>query len=99
MTINNDQQTLTATRDELSSIIDKALDRKIRALPDRSTLGALSRGGSQPPENAGIIQGTLQNGSPRATPTKEAIQKTFRFLTAIAENDHQTLRAVQQTYE
>ena len=50
MTINQTDNTLTATRDEMTTIIDKALDRKLKAMPDRSAISSLSRGGSQPPD-------------------------------------------------
>jgi HK97 family phage major capsid protein len=40
MTINN--ETLNCTRDEFTTLVDKAIDRKIRAMPDRSQLKALS---------------------------------------------------------
>lgn len=98
MTINTTDNTLTATRDELSSVIDKALDRKIKALPNRATLAALSgvEGKGQGVENKSLPSTHYPLPANRS---RDEIQKTFRFLAAIAQNDHQTLRAIQQTYE
>jgi HK97 family phage major capsid protein len=94
MTINPTDNTLTASRDELSLVIDKALDRKIKALPNRTTLASLhsDQKGETIPHTPKPIPQSITND-------KGKIEKTFRFLTAIANNDHATLRAIQQTYE
>src|ERR1035437_3849631 len=100
MTINEPDNTITATRDELTTLIDKTLDRKIKALPDRSAIAAL---GKSPKSST---QGTqlemfptknLNNWMPNTD--RDAILKTFRFFNAVSQNDHSTLRAIQQSYE
>jgi HK97 family phage major capsid protein len=98
MTINEQTETLTATRDEMNTILDKALDRKIKSFPDRSTLAALTQDEnllSAPPSS--FIPHPSSLNSSKAERSK--ILKTFRFFNAVAQNDHQTLRSIMQTYE
>jgi HK97 family phage major capsid protein len=105
VTINDN--TITATRDELTQIIDKSIDRKIKSLPDRSALAALSK---STPSQTQAMETTTQrdyqvkgNGTikhPGAVwRTKDEIQKSFRFFHAVSRNDHQELRSIMQSYE
>jgi HK97 family phage major capsid protein len=96
MTINEQEQTLTATRDEMNTIIDKALDRKIKSLPDRSALNRVSGSGYGVLENPNL--GSTDTRIPTSD-TRSKILKTFRFFNAVGTNDHQTLRSIMQTYE
>lgn len=96
MTINEQEQTLTATRDEMNTIIDKALDRKIKSLPDRSALNRVSGSGYGVSENTTSGSTDTRNPTPD---TRSKILKTFRFFNAVGTNDHQTLRSIMQTYE
>lgn len=99
MTINEQDQTLTATREEMNTIIDKALDRKIKSLPDRSALSRVS-GSGYGVSGESDTQLTVQPDTRHSTPhTREKILKTFRFFNAVATNDHATLRSIMQTYE
>ena len=84
-TINNEDNTITATREEFNTIIDKALDRKIKSLPDRSAVTKIA-GGGDAARHAGKDQ-------------RAKILKTFRFFNAVANNDHSELRAIMQTYD
>ncbi len=97
MTINEQNETLTATRDEMNTIIDKALDRKIKSLPDRSALASLDRQKTVGVNGVNPLPGRANAISPYTD--REKILKTFRFFNAVATNDHQTLRSIMQTYE
>ena len=99
-TINEQNQTLTCTRDEFSVLVDKALDRKIKSMPDRSALAALN-------PSAASQTGDARNPSPSFSFSKgkglqysrEKILKTFRFFHAVAENDRTELRSIMSSYE
>ena len=112
MTINEQDNTLTATREELTQIIDKSIDRKIKSLPDRSALSALGRdvprtsSASDTPHESATMQrdymvkahGTITHPG-TVTRSKSEIQKSFRFFNAVSRNDHQELRSIMQSYE
>src|SRR5438067_1401219 len=91
MHINESDNTLTATREEFNTIIDKALDRKIKTMPDRSAITNVMGAGGE---------GAARHAT-RFSPTADRakILKTFRFFNAVANNDHAELRAIMQTYE
>jgi HK97 family phage major capsid protein len=108
MNINEHDNTITATRDEFTTIIDKALDRKIKALPDRSAIASLQG------ESLRDASSTMLRSNPSGIATspsaprndafdtkhdREKILKTFRFFHAVANNDHSELRAIMQTYD
>ncbi len=95
MTINETENTLTASRDEFNTIIDKALDRKIKSLPDRRDV--LRTSGSLNTDESIVHRGGRAQHAPTAD--KDKILKTFRFFNAVATNDHQSLRSIMQTYE
>src|ERR1700677_2959674 len=98
MNINETDNTLTATREEFNSIIDKALDRKIKSMPDRSALSSIEKGKSTGPNinrNATpniAPANPFRNQSNAFAPTadREKILKTFKFFNAVATNDHGT---------
>ena len=94
MTINEQEQTLTATREEFNTIIDKALDRKIKSLPDRSALNRVPGIGDRVPDESGALTSHISKPGPRnpGPGTREKILKTFRFFNAVAQNDHGSLR-------
>ncbi len=96
MTINNQENTLTASREEFNTIIDKALDRKIKSLPDRSAVAALNE---KVDESGHYNSIASRSGAVPAPAEREKILKTFRFFNAVASNDHSTLRSIMQTYE
>ncbi len=97
MTINETENTLTATREEMNTIIDKALDRKIKSLPDRSAVAALNR---DVPRTSELSLADPKGRAPHVpTNDRDKILKTFRFFNAVAQNDHQSLRSIMQTYE
>jgi HK97 family phage major capsid protein len=82
-TINEHEQTITATRDEFTTLVENAVDRKIKSLPDRSQLKQLASG----------------IGTTKISADKDKIQKTFRFFHAVAENDRAELRQIMSSYE
>ena len=88
--INETEQTVTATKDELNSLIEQAVDKKIdKALDTRqSEKPILDR------TYLKALQGETPLGKERAK-----IEKTFRFFQAIAENDRNELRQIMSTYE
>src|ERR1051325_9547151 len=94
MNINQTDNTITATREEFTTIIDKALDRKIKALPDRSAIAALQ--GSTSPLTTPL---SLPRRGAGGEVDREKILKTFKFFHAVANNDHSELRAIMQTYD
>ncbi len=96
MNINEQDNTITATRDEFNTIIDKALDRKLKSIPDRSAITALSSKSSVLSSESGISPSL---GSTQDSALSAKIQKTFRFFNAVAQNDHATLRSIMQSYE
>src|ERR1700733_14408937 len=107
MNINETDNTLTATRDEFNTIIDKALDRKIKSMPDRTALASIEKGKTTGPN---INMGATPNIAPAnpfrnqsnvvaSAEDREKILKTFKFFNAVATNDHGTLRTIMQTYE
>ena len=112
MQINDTDQTLTASRTELTELIDKSFDRKLRALPDRNALGALARSGVA--HTAASLDGDDTAPAGHARPRwrtatherpgmihrePEEIRKSFRFFQAISQNDHQALRTITASYE
>jgi HK97 family phage major capsid protein len=106
MTINETENTLTASRDEFNTIIDKALDRKIKSLPDRSAINSISNVAQEasPTMRSRLSPSPIANertgtGGTPALQDREKILKTFRFFNAISSNDHQSLRSIMQTYE
>ncbi|GEM_PF-1762652 len=102
MHINTEDNTLTASREEMNTIIDKALDRKIKSIPDRSALSALHENAGEPGYRAaGPEPPRARNANVplRGAHDREKILKTFRFFHAVATNDHGTLREILQTYE
>jgi HK97 family phage major capsid protein len=107
MNINETDNTLTATREEFNTIIDKALDRKIKSMPDRTALSSIEKGktisSNTPNINMGInptINPNLNHANAVAPAAdREKILKTFKFFNAVATNDHGTLRSIMQTYE
>jgi len=97
MNINQNDNTITATREEFTTIIDKALDRKIKSLPDRSAIGrVMGSGQGVTGENSTPV---THYPLPVTQNDKAKIQKTFRFFHAVANNDHSELRAIMQTYD
>src|SRR5688572_22905163 len=76
------EQTLPQTRTELSSLIEREVQRTITSLPDRSILKSISLDGKKPQSKE-----------------REKIQKTFRFFSALANNDTAELRALHQSYD
>lgn len=86
-TINEHEQTITATRDEFTQLVENAVERKIKSMPDRSLLKQLAQGGTP-----GSVPSKL-------TADKDKIQKTFRFFHAVAENDRAELRQIISSYE
>jgi HK97 family phage major capsid protein len=81
--INETEQTITASKNELTSLIEQAVEKKLGDVPrtiDRSHLKALAGDTSQTKERA-------------------KIEKTFRFFQAIAENDRNELRQIMSSYE
>lgn len=87
-TINEHEQTITATRDEFTTLVENAVERKIKSMPDRSQLKQLATGGA--------LSGSAM---PKINADKDKIQKTFRFFHAIAENDRAELRQIMSSYE
>jgi HK97 family phage major capsid protein len=87
-TINEHEQTITATRDEFTTLVENAVERRIKSMPDRSQLKQLATGGA--------LSGSAM---PKISADKEKIQKTFRFFHAIAENDRAELRQIMSSYE
>jgi HK97 family phage major capsid protein len=81
--INETEQTITATKDELRELIEVTVEKKLLEQPDRSKLKALTGDTSSTPA-----------GKERAK-----IEKTFRFFKALAERDHGELRAIMSSYE
>ncbi len=106
ISINPETNTLTATRDELTQIIDKSIERKIKSLPDRSALSALTREGTLSTTTTDMTNtpgNTFTKGANTQLLASPAIRgkitKTFRFFNAVSRNDHQDLRSIMQTYE
>ena len=99
MNINTTENTLTASREEMNTIIDKALDRKIKFLPDRSALNAITKSEetAPPSPSSSFIPHPSSLNTMKADRSK--ILKTFRFFNAVSSNDHQTLREIAHTYE
>jgi len=105
MNINETENTLTATREEFNTIIDKALDRKIKSMLDRTAITSLNKStsvgaigdGPSANHNNGVITNRVNAVDPYAN--REKILKTFKFFNAVATNDHGTLRSIMQTYE
>ena len=95
---------LLETEETLAIRAEKALDRKIKAMPDRSAIAALHKdeGGRMKDErNNPILSAFSPHPSSLQAPKfeREKILKTFRFFNAVANNDHAELRAIMQTYE
>ncbi len=100
MTINEPDNTLTATREELTTLIDKTLNRKIKALPDRSAIAALGKSPKSSTQGTQLEMFPAHDSRLKSLhPDRDAILKTFRFFNAVSQNDHATLRAIQQSYE
>jgi HK97 family phage major capsid protein len=88
--INEQDQTITATRDEFTTLVENAVERKIKSLPDRSQLKQLASSGSAL-ATTNITTGIRND--------KDKIQKTFRFFHALAENDRAELRQIMSSYD
>src|SRR6476469_114644 len=87
-----EQDTMTCTREEFNALVDEALDRRIKALPNRAQLTALT-------EHAPVAATQEPTVAPRVLHSKEKILKTFRFFHAVAQNDRSELRSILASYE
>lgn len=59
-TINEQDKTITATKEEFNTLIEQAVDRKITSLPDRSHLKALNQKETKVPADKDKIQKTFR---------------------------------------
>src|SRR5206468_3560342 len=100
--------TLTATREEFATLIDNAIDKRLKALPDRGQLKQLSNDPAWgvPPSarhlanqhaGGGMLHNQRAEGGTLHADT-DKIRKTFRFFSAMAQNDRETLRHMMSTY-
>lgn len=78
--MNENTQTLTASREDMKSLIDEAVTKRIKSLPDRSVLKGF-------------------DGAAPKSGEREKIRKTFRFFSALADNNYAELRSIQQGYD
>jgi HK97 family phage major capsid protein len=77
--MNENTNTLTANRSEMKSLIDEAITKRIKSLPDRTALKSLD---AASPKNE----------------EREKIRKTFRFFSALAQNNYAELQSIQSSY-
>ena len=105
-TINETENTITATRDEFAEIIDKAIDRRLtdqaKSLPNRSAVASVTAApaNAQADESlASVINSSGLQAVSKLRHTKAKILKTFKFFHAVGQNDRTELREIMQTYD
>jgi HK97 family phage major capsid protein len=90
--------TLTAEKEVFTQLIDEAVEKKFKSMPDRTQLKALTNTSNAVLHGSSLWTGKLPS-SGDAAKDRAKILKTFRFFNAIAENDRVELRQIMSSYE